>query len=369
MRVAVDARELAGRPTGVGRYLSELLACWSREASAADVELALYAPEPIAVPPAPAGARGAKIVPRVVTGARGTMWEQAVLPWAVRGQADVLFCPAYEAPLLSPVPTVVAVHDVSLWAHPEWFRWREGVRRSWTSRVSAVRAARVLTLSNFSKAEITRWLRVEPARIVVTPLGVARRFAGEPRATTGRERGPGTVLFVGSLLNRRHLPDLVRAFAPIARSRADVRLIIVGDNRTWPREDPEAVAASLGVSDRVECRAYVSDQELAELYADAGAFAFLSTYEGYGLTPLEAMAAGVPVVAYDTPVAREVYGEAACLVPPGDLTGVTTALRDVLEREDTRAALRAAAARRLEGLAWSSTAALVLQALREAGSA
>ena len=85
---------------------------------------------------------------------------------------------------------------------------------------------------------------------------------------------------------------------------ADARLAIVGDDRTWPPVDLRAVAAAHAVADRVRFANYVSDQELAELYGTASVFAFLSEYEGFGLTPLEALSAGVPVVVLDTPVAR-----------------------------------------------------------------
>ena len=80
----------------------------------------------------------------------------------------------------------------------------------------------------------------------------------------------------------------------------------------------------------MELRSYVGDEELAALYAQASVFAFLSEYEGFGLTPLEALAAGVPVVVLDTPVAREVYGPAAVYVGKGDVEGAAAALRERL---------------------------------------
>src|SRR4029079_5996293 len=82
----------------------------------------------------------------------GTAWEQFALPRLLRAaRADVLFAPAYAVPLRSPVPFVVAIHDVSFAAHPEWFSWREGARRRVLARLSAERARRVLTISEFSK--------------------------------------------------------------------------------------------------------------------------------------------------------------------------------------------------------------------------
>jgi glycosyltransferase involved in cell wall biosynthesis len=362
MRIAVDARELAATPTGVGRYLQELLDAWTADPAAADCTVVLVTPA--AVPERRWAGPGARVTIQVAAGLPGTLWEQVTLPRAVRGTADVLFCPAYAAPLLSPVPTVVAVHDVSYWAHPEWFGAREGLRRRWTTRLSARRAARVLTISAFSRDEIVRWLGVPPPRIVVTHLGASSRLAqAQPEAppSSGDRR---TILYVGTYLNRRHLPDLVRGFAPVARRHASARLVLVGENRTFPREDPAAVARAEGVAAQVECRPWVSDAELAALYAEAAVFAFLSTYEGFGLTPLEAMAAGIPVVAYDTAVAREIYGTAAILVRAGDLPALTcafeTLLTDPAEHERLAGAGRAHAA----GFSWGRAAALTLDVLR-----
>jgi glycosyltransferase involved in cell wall biosynthesis len=224
----------------------------------------------------------------------------------------------------------------------------------------------VITISAFSRDEIVRLLGVPADRVVVTWLAPWR--TGQPdgvRAADADRRSP-MVLHVGTLLNRRQLPLLVRAFAPIVRRLPQARLVIVGENRTFPFEDPVALASELGIAEAVVVRAYVSDEELTRLYAEAAAFAFLSTYEGFGLTPLEAMAAGVPVVACDTAVAREVYGDAVLLVPPGDEAGVTTALTRLLEDDELRARLRAAASLTLGRLSWDTTARATLDVLEQA---
>ena len=103
-----------------------------------------------------------------------------------------------------------------------------------------------------------------------------------------------TVLTVGSIFNRRHVDHLIRAFARIAARLPGARLVIVGENRTHPHQDLGALIRDLRVTDRVDLRSYVSDDELLALYGQARAFAFLSTYEGFGLTPVEAIISGVP---------------------------------------------------------------------------
>ena len=116
------------------------------------------------------------------------------------------------------------------------------------------------------------------------------------------------MLFVGSIFERRHLPLLIEGVALARRTIPDLRLHVIGENRTEPRQDLEAMARACGAADALQVRDYVPDDELEAAYASAGVFAFLSEYEGFGLTPLEAMRHRLPTVVLDTPVAREVYG-------------------------------------------------------------
>jgi glycosyltransferase involved in cell wall biosynthesis len=347
MRVGIDARELCGRATGVGRVLSGLLSEWATGGWANAHELVLYAPEPPASAPA-----GDRFTLRVVPGAGGTWWEQVTLMGAARrDDLDVWYSPAYTAPLRMRVPTVVLVHDVSFVAHPEWFRTREGASRRFFCRHAAHRARAVITISEFSRREIVKWLGIPEERIHVILPGVQARSSRRPPAS-----GPCRVLFVGSIFNRRHVPDLVRAFAPIARARPDVSLDIVGDDRSFPPEDLPAAIAAEGLGAQIRWHHYVTDDELGALYAGARAFAFLSEYEGLGLTPLEALAGGIPPVLLDTPVARESCGDAALYVAPGDLASATAALERALFSEDTRSRLLGAAPAALAKFQWARAA-------------
>ena len=257
MRIGVDARELCGKPTGVGRHLAGLLGAWSGSAAASRHTFVLYSHEAI-----PAALTGAEC--RVLPFPPGTAWEQVALPAAARKDAlDVFFSPGYTAPLRLTIPTIVVVHDISFVAHPEWFRWKEGLRRRALTRWSCHRANLVLTVSDASRREIMSHFSLGDARVrriypgVTTPGSLAAGPAGrEPMA-----------LFVGSVFNRRHLPDLIRAFKPIARTHPGARLEIVGDNRTYPFEDLPALAESEGVDRAVAIRSYLPDVDLAALYS------------------------------------------------------------------------------------------------------
>jgi glycosyltransferase involved in cell wall biosynthesis len=283
VRIAIDCRELVGRPTGVGRYLSELLNAWGDLPAGGAHEFVLCSPERVSHT-----SFGALRVSCKVSPGSGTLWEQRVLPKLVASAgADVLFSPAYTCPLWCRVPIVLVIHDVSFAAHPEWFSWREGVRRRTLTRMGARRAARVITESDFSKREITRLLGIAPSDIDVIYLGASTL---QQPTTTPAARQP-IVLFVGSIFNRRHIPELIEGFGRLAARVPEARLELVGDNRTTPRIDMDQLIAGSGVSDRVHWRSYISDADLATLYSTASAFVFLSDYEGFGLTPIEAMAA------------------------------------------------------------------------------
>lgn len=359
MRIGIDAREVCGRPTGVGRYLGGLLHEWAADGTARKHEFVLYAPEPIAL------TLDARRFPtRLVPGSPDTWWEQIRLPRAAASDhLDVWFAPAYTAPLRLTMPIVVTIHDVSFVAHPEWFRFRDGLRRRWLTGRAASQASAVVTVSEFSKRELVERLDVPEARIHVIPPGItASTMSHQPSAISR-----GKVLFAGSIFNRRHVTDLIRAFAPIARAHPDASLDIVGDNRTYPREDLRGTIVGEGLQTQVQFHQYVTEGQLRDHYERARAFAFLSEYEGLGLTPLEALAAGVPPVLLDTAVARETCGDAALYVALGDVRGTTRALEAALFDEPTRARILAAAPNELAKYSWPRAARETLAVLESAG--
>ncbi len=327
MTIVVDARELEGARTGVGRYLDEILHALAGLPQTAGLRVTLCSMTPLDT------TRYAGLTTRnVVLPGRGLSWEQLQLPRLLRVERPtLLFSPGYTCPLVTDVPTVLVVHDVSFAAHPEWFSWQEGARRRTIGRLAARRAAAVVTVSQFSRGEIEAHWDVAPSRITVIPNGVTRLGVAHPKA-----HADPTVLFVGSVFTRRHVPALIDAVAILVRRGYPVRLDIVGDNRTRPAVDLAAYAARAGVGDRVTCRAYVSDVELAEAYARASSFAFVSDYEGFGLTPLEALASGLPIVVLDHPATREVYEDAATFLadaePATIASGLERSLFDPIER-------------------------------------
>jgi glycosyltransferase involved in cell wall biosynthesis len=363
--VGIDGRELAGRPTGTGRYLRNLLRHW-RES---DDALVVY----FNGPPALDAVLDHPAIRKRPLGdgcARGLSWQERLVPRAAAEDAiDVFFSPAYSCPLRLERPRVTAVHDLSFFAHPQDFTLLDALRRR-TLVAASLRASRAVPVcSAFTGRELARLFPDLASRASHIPLGADGDFPAPPpraeaRAALGVE-GP-YVLSVGAILNRRCVPELLRAVVRLRERHKHLVLDLVGENRTHPRLDLPALVASLGLGGSVRLSGFVEDAELARRYAAADAFVALSEYEGFGLPALEAAAHGLPLVVGRAPSLGEIFADAALLVDPRAEEQVAQALDRALTHPATREALarsgRALAARH----SWSETARLTRGLLLEA---
>ncbi|MDI3339585.1 MAG: glycosyltransferase family 1 protein, partial [Sphaerobacter sp.] len=285
---------------------------------------------------------------------------------ARRAGVDLLHVPYFAGPRCTALPLVITVHDVIPFIFPEY---AGGVpMRLYLRLVSAAarRADAIITDSDCSRRDITRWLGIPPERIHVIPLAVdpAIRPRHDPEAAAAlRQRYglPGPVIFnVGGVDVRKNLPVLIEAFArALPELPPETRLVIAGraharNPRLYPPLEP--VIRRCGVEGKVVLTGAISAEEKLAFYNLADLYVFPSLYEGFGLSPLEAMACGTPVIAADRASLPEVVGSGGLLVeptPPRLAAAMVSVLRDDgLRRDLARRALAQA-----QTFSWERTAA------------
>jgi glycosyltransferase involved in cell wall biosynthesis len=283
------------------------------------------------------------------------LWEQTVLPMeAARYRLDVLFNPGFTAPILAPCPSVTVFHDLQHKRHPEHFRWFDLPFWNMLLWASAHHSRRLVAVSEATRSDLIGIYGISPDRISVVLHGVESDFF-----TLDRSRTEPFVLCVSTLHPHKNLDRLIRAYA---RRKRDWRLIIAG-MRGFHAEALDALIAHLGVQDSVKLTGWIPRDELLRLYAKAQAFVYPSTFEGFGMPVLEAMAAGVPVACSNIPPLREVAGEAALLFDPLNEDAIASALDQIVTDESLREKLIQHGPERAKQFTWERAARETLTAL------
>lgn len=272
--------------------------------------------------------------------------------FAQRRQADLLHAPATLGPMWTSMPTVITVHDMLYWSHPELMSTPLYTRPvMWMEKRGTANASRVITVSDVSADEIVKYLGFPRDRLYVVPEAA---HAVRRVERSGQEN---LVLASGQRRPHKNWDSLIRALA-LVEEDVRPRLVITGARG----EDPLApVVAETGMQQWVELRGWVSDDELAVLRSRARAMAFPTVAEGFGLPVLEAMAAGLPVMASDLPVLREVGGDAALWFDPYDLESIARALRTVATRPEILPGLVSAGLEQAGRFSWERVARETLQ--------
>lgn len=384
--IGVVAYEMEGRPTGVGRYTEELLAALRRTSRAEGWRLRLFFKgdpfeHPLWAPEAGKGRRCEAVFDRR-PGAHPILWEQFRLPGLLRReQPDIVFSPGYSLPRTPGRPSLVTIHDLSFERLPEDFGFRELQRRRYLARRAARAATRVLTDTRRTAADLRQRYGLPADRVAVVPLGVSPRFAAARESSGTGERKQDRMLaelgvrrpyllVLGSILPRRRLDLVLRALGRLLRepgpggSGSDVgpgnldqlRLVIAGRNQLPRRGELDRLIRAGDWKERVVRLGYVDDGLLPPLYARALGTVYVSDYEGYGLPPLESLAAGTPVLVSDAPALAELWPEYPLRCAKLEIDVLTEGLRRLLLDEEARRLASGEGPERVRSLTWDRAA-------------
>ncbi len=326
IEIAVNGRFHGRRLSGVDRYATEITCCLQGR-------VRLIEPR------------------RSHQGMRGHLWEQFVLPRSIRSN-ELLWSPANSGPV-GFSRQVLSLHDVSVLEHPEWFSAGFALWYRLMLPQLARRARHILTVSEFSKAGIVRKLGIPAAKVTAVPNGVNLDMFRPTNATPVRRKYGLTqayVLFVGSIDPRKNLQRLLEAWRMIPRLHAAELVIAGGTSRIFRRVEGH------GGDERVRFLGFVPDADLPGLYSGANAFVMPSLYEGFGLTVLEAMACGTPVISSTAGALPEVADGAAILIDSTSTEALAEALLKVLNDDCLREELRASGLRRASHFTWERSA-------------
>lgn len=327
MLIGIDAHNLEGKRTGVGRYLLNLLKEWSKLANGewpiANSEFILYFKKEIPADLPKSDLFEYKLL-NVGSTAKFMHWDLARA--AKKDKVDILFCPDYRGPILYKGNIAVTLHDISYEAHPEWFNWpsiADRILLRWASGQTAKKAKIIFVPVEFVKNEVVKYYGVPAERVFITPEGVDSALLklppnfSEEIAKVKNKYGikDKFVFYVGSVFSRRHLPETIAAFELLAKEE-DYQLVIGGKDYTNGKSVDKLVKK---VNEKLGRRAilrvdFIVDDELKLLYGACAFFIWLSDYEGFGLPPLEAMNLGAPVITTDGSSLNEVAGQAALLI-------------------------------------------------------
>lgn len=249
---------------------------------------------------------------------------------------------------------LVTVHDLAFVRHPEMVT-RASRRYAGLLRAAVRRGAAVHVFSDTVRDQVVEWLRCPAERVVRIHPGVAETTTGDADAGRRRAGAARYVLALGTVEPRKNYPRLVAAFDRVAPHHPDLHLVIAGADG-WGAADLTGAIAAATAGDRVVRLGYVSDADRADLLAGADLLAYPSLDEGFGHPPLEAMRAGIPVVAARAGSLPEVLGDAALLPDPESVEDFAAALGAALDDNALRARLVTAGAARAARYSWASTA-------------
>jgi glycosyltransferase involved in cell wall biosynthesis len=285
------------------------------------------------------------------------LWQQTLALRHLR--ADWYLANFFLPPSL-PCRGAVVVHDLSFRAHPEYFPRTVAWYMRWLTGQAIRQASRILTVSEFSRQELHRFYRVDPAKVVVVPNGVGPEFRPASLAASGTDQAvlarygvkPPYILALGNIHPRKNLGRVLEAYRRLREQRQTVPALVWAGIPRWDSSELLVRARADGVI----LTGFIAQEDLPVLYRQATMLVYPSLYEGFGLPPLEAMACGTPVVTSNTTSLPEVVGDAALTVNPINVEEIAAARGRLLNDSALHQHLKEAGLERAKEFTWTRTA-------------
>jgi glycosyltransferase involved in cell wall biosynthesis len=297
-------------------------------------------------------------------------WTIGLSAYLRRQSFDLFHGTNYEVPLWSPCPTVITIHDLSLLLHSDKQEKRRGTRARRRLPLMARIATAIIVPTQAIKREVCETLRVTSEKVFVVAEAARTSFRHDKSQALEIKTRFGIknrfVLAVGTIEPRKNYSALIKAFerALAKNPNLDLQLVIAGAEG-WRSGDVLHQIEQSSSRDRIVLTGYLTDEYLRALYSTCSVFVYPSTYEGFGLPPLEAMSCGAPVIASAIPAVAEVTARAARLVPPTSEDDLAHAIVEVETNEDLRLRLVDAGIKRAAEFSWERTAAATREVYRQ----
>ena len=370
LRIAIDARHI--KDFGYGTYIRNLVRALARLDNDNRYLLTCHPADTVELAGLP---QNFEVISHVR--ADDEAFDQIGFPLFLKGlSADLYHIPLNSVPLFMPKPYVVTIHDMSSLLYAEATGWRHSL---WLYRFrrGLLRADRVIAVSGATRRDVESLLQIPADRIRQIYNSIDEKFGAqvpseaEKNAVLERYQIQYPyILYAGTTRRQKNIPRLVEAFAVVKGDLdkhsvyRDLRLVIIGDEIAHNPSVRRAVIQSR-VEHAVRFLGFVPFETLRIFYEAAAAFVFPSLYEGFGLPPLEAMAAGTPVVTSNVSSLPEVVGDAAEIVNPENVFDIARGIREVLLDMSLRARLVEHGYHRVKAFSWERTATQVLETYME----
>lgn len=371
--VGFDIRPLqtAHKFRGIGRYTAELYSALSEGGDDINLHLLGLADGPEPSYPETASFTGIKL-PTDHNRYRSVLLDLVRTPGAVRAMdVAVMHYNMQVVPPRSPKPYVMTVHDCISAVFPSGSVLRKEKFTFTIQAAAARRAAAVITVSNSSRRDIVRYMGVSPGNVHVIYEACSSRYKRAVRRDELKKQvnlPDEYLLYVGATDYRKNLKGLVEIYGRYCeRSRAPLPLVLTGSPEYYKNVRfawPEGTHGGI-VEGEIVYTGFLPEELMPALYCGARAFVFPSLYEGFGLPPLEAMACGTPVVAYDNSSVSEIVGRWGLLVPTSDVDAFVTEVIRATTNGGLRDELSAAGLERVGHFSWSKAAGETAEVYRE----